>query len=89
MTSKTASDAEGERQVTVTLHDNLGVLPYKLTGDAVASPSPGDLFHERTGQPAILGRLVLNVCVIPERLSTVKRTCELGFCGLQAGYGHE
>jgi hypothetical protein len=45
MSSKTASGAQGERQVTDPPLDNLGPLHYKLTGDAVAGPSPGDLFH--------------------------------------------
>ena len=49
MSSQTASGAPGERRVTVPLHDNLGFLHYKLTGDAVAGPSPGDLVRERTG----------------------------------------
>ena len=42
MSSKTALGAQGgERQVTVPLRDTLGPLDYKLTGDAVAGPSPG------------------------------------------------
>ena len=31
MSSKTASGAQGERQLTVPLRDNLGPLQYKLT----------------------------------------------------------
>jgi len=31
MSSKTASGAQGERQVTAPLHDDLGLLHYKLT----------------------------------------------------------
>jgi hypothetical protein len=50
MSSKTASGAQGERRVTVPLHDNLGPLHYKLTDDAVAGPSPGDLFYQRTSR---------------------------------------
>jgi hypothetical protein len=42
--------------VTAPLHDNLGLLRYKLTGDAVASQSPGDLFHPRTGRLASIFR---------------------------------
>ena len=39
MSSQTASGAQGERQMTLPLHDNLGSLHYKLTGDAVAGLS--------------------------------------------------
>jgi hypothetical protein len=48
MSSKAASGAQGERQATVPLRDNLGPLHYKLTGDAVAVRHPADLCHERT-----------------------------------------
>ena len=43
MSSKTASGAQSERQVTVPLHDNLVASHYKLT---VAALSPADLFHQ-------------------------------------------
>lgn len=36
MSGKTASGVRPERQVTVPLHGNLGLLHYKLTDDAVA-----------------------------------------------------
>lgn len=41
MSSKTASGAQGEHQVSVPLRDDLGPLDYKLTGGAVAGPAPG------------------------------------------------
>lgn len=42
-----ASGVQGEHQVTVTLHVNLGLYSTRVTGDAIAGPSPGDPFHER------------------------------------------
>jgi hypothetical protein len=44
MSSKTASGAQGERRGDRSLHDALSPLHYKLTDDAVAGPSAGDLF---------------------------------------------
>lgn len=64
MSSKTGSDVQSERQVTVRLHDNLCLLHYecllhyKLTDDAVAGrlvsfPGCGDLVLARgLGRPS-------------------------------------
>ena len=46
MTGESASGAQGEHEIAVPLHDNLGSLHYKLTDDALAAPAPGDLFHD-------------------------------------------
>ena len=52
MSSKTASGAQGERQVTVPLHDNLDPLHYKLMSAAQGHrPRSKEIVqeHERSG----------------------------------------
>ena len=68
MSSKTASGAQGERQVTVPLHDNLGPLQYKLTDDASLVRRPATVAVGAINARASLGGRVHT----PKRGTTVR-----------------